>query len=254
MCVLPANGNKLKNAEAVYALAMEAGFRVKFNNQRVTDEAPLYILPSIDGDQYLKNDQVFEILDRVEQGATLYVSFGAAHFSEFTRIFGLKSNGVYKYGDAHTANFSFGSFPYSNDKDYLWEAVDAEVLARDETGNVIFAKHKYGKGTIYALGFALETLAINGKNGLSPDESAPYYKVYELIAGKLDHPASVNDPYIGVTTGTLPNGSIIAAYMNYAGCDRPYTPLFKEGYKAELLFGDEKVLPKCSGAIYRLTK
>lgn len=38
---------------------------------------------------------------------------------------------------------------------YLCESIGAEVLARNDEGNVIMAKNKLGKGVVYFLGFVI---------------------------------------------------------------------------------------------------
>ena len=255
--LLPHDDEKQNNATCCVLLSKQAGFNVRIrNSEEPPEDSPLYIIPSISGWAPLNSNPWNQVLDKVRNGADLYVSFDGGSMTEFEEVFGLESQGMVKNGPAHTARFSFGEISYTSLFDIHAKSVGAEVLAVNEEGNPVFTRNKLGKGHVYFLGFPLEHIVSAETYGFSPDRTQPYYQIYRCFAGKaLDANIIQSDnPYLGVTQSRQGDGSYLTAILNYSEKPIKYDGQIKTGWQSEVLYGQTDVIPSCDGLILRLTK
>lgn len=255
--LLPHDAEKQHKATSTILLARQAGFNVRIrNSEQPPEDAPLYLIPSITGWAPLNSNPWNQLLRRVQEGAELYVSFGGGSMTEFEEVFGLTSHGMVKSGRTHTARFPFGEVKYTTSMEILAASVGAEVLAENEEGNVIFAHNAYGKGSIYYLGFPLEQMISEECFGFQPDRTQPYYKIYQCFAGQAIAAGVVrsDNPYLGVTQSRQPDGSLLAAVINYGDRPAQFDGQVQQGWKTELLYGDGRVIPPCDGLVLRCTR
>ncbi len=255
VCVLPKE-NRFPKAAACYTLAKEAGFNVKIVTDQVP-EADAYIIPSIEfwAGMHRRNWDV--ILDRVENhGASLLITFDGGVLTEFERITGLRSNGYRHSLGAHTASFSFGEITYRSRKEMLLESIGAEVLARNEEGNVVFSRNSLGKGSVYCLNFGLEANAWAMPEGMNPEVTQPWYKIYELFGRVLRkrYLVQTDCPFIGITQSKLEDGAYIVTAINYSDVPRKLHAAIKDGYSPEVLYGDPDTIPACEAVIFKIIR
>ena len=257
ICVLGRTSKKQENAIGAYVLAKEAGFNIKIVNcETVIPKAPLYIFPAATGYQVTYRRTWDTLLERVaEEGADLLVTHENGSFTEFEKVFGIRSNGR-ENGVRHVAHFNGFDIPYYKSKDFLTEATTAEVLATNEAGSAIFTKKQFGKGYIYYLGFPVEQFAVDMTNGLDPEKTASFYKIYREFAKKMidKHLVISENPYVGITIGKEDDGSYIVAAVNYS--EKTVEPKFvvKDGWKKEILYGNFDSIPRCDALFMRLIR
>ena len=252
--LLPTDANKQSNACASIMLAKQAGFNVQIrNSEELPEDAPLYIIPSISGWAPLNGPSWDALLQKVRQGAELYVSFDGGSMIEFENTFGLESNGMIKDASVHTAHFPFGAIEYSATFQMLVSSRGAEVLAQNEEGNVVFARNPYGKGAIYYLGFPLEQMVSKQCFGFQPDKTQPYYQIYRCFASAAIRQSLIenDNPYLGISQSLQTDGSYLVAVLNYGSQPMPYHGTLRSGWTAEILYGNSEVIPPCDGLIMR---
>ncbi len=255
VCVLP-KGARQDKAIVAYILAKQAGINLSIIN--CCDDLPktnIIIFPGCCGGAFVNKEDYDKLFERVEQGASLYVSAFNAQFCEFEKKFGLRSLGMAKKQKQHTAHFPFGSIEYFNEKEILLEANGAEVLAVNEEGNPVFTKHRLGKGFVYLLNFGLEQIAAERYNAY--DESFGLYKVYQLIEAVEkaadDYLIRINDPCIGVTESACQDGYIVTA-VNYSNKTVALNYSVKKGYVVEIIYGNSSNLRGCDATIFKVSK
>jgi hypothetical protein len=257
VCVMPDGERQLKGTSA-FILAQEAGFNLTFTyNGQPVPESDLYIVPSISGWSVMYKRTLDYILDRVENhGAKCLFTYDGGDFIEIENIFGVTSYGVKKSKKTHRARFAFGDLEYYSDKEVYMKSVGAEVLARNEEDNVVFARNSYGRGSIYFLGFPVEKLAYAATDGFNPDRTQPYYQIYRYFAKEqiASYIVQTDDPFIGITQHPAEDGSFCITAINYSDKDRK--PLFKVkgGWELEVLYGDIEQIPACDGLILQAKK
>lgn len=257
VCITPSN-SQWPGASIAFVLAKQAGFDITFRHfTQSIPEAPIYIIPSIEGWAPLYREVYDFVLDRVENhGASLYISTDSGLLTTFEQVTGLRSLGMRKSGVRNTGHFKLDgetvSLDYVCNKELLSEAIDAEVLAKNDAGNVVYARHSYGKGYVYLLGFGLETYLYNRNLTFSTGNMPPYYKIYaefakEAIEARI---LRAGDTIIGVTEHPTDDGNAIIIAVNYG--DKPVNPQFKvkEGYKLTVVYGSAETIEGCNGAIF----
>ena len=255
--VLPHEGNPFVKATSAFVLAQEAGFNVSV---RKTDtalpECGAYIVPCIEGWSVMRKQTLDFLLDRAKNhGAKVLFTYDGGDFICIDEIFGLRSNGLYQQNQTHTAHFPFGDLKYTAKWNVQMESVGAEVVARNEEGNIVMSRNAYGKGEIWFLGFPLETLASNMVDGFRPDRNEPFYQVYRLFAKDAcdSYVMQTENPFIGITQHMEGESGYITA-INYS--DAPQNPEFAitDGWTYEVLYGSTDQIPACDAAILKVKK
>ena len=216
----------------------------------------MYLIPSISGWAPLISNPWNRLLEKVAEGADVYVSFDGGSMTEFETVFGLESRGMVKNGPQHTAHFSFGDIEYRASFDMLVTSVGAEVLAVNEEGNPIFTRNRYGKGNVYFLGFPLERLVAAQPYAFRPERTQPYYRIYQEFAGGAIEQSLVRtaNPYLGVTQSRQEDGSYLVAILNYGDAPAAYDGCLQPGWQAKALYGQEEVIGACDGLILHCTR
>lgn len=257
VCILP-KGEKYPRAASSYILAKQAGFNIRIENcDGIPSDSKAYILPAIEGWEVTFRRTYDYILDRVEKhGAKLLITYFGGHLTEFERVTGLTSLGMQK-GSTHTAEFSFGKITYTPVRELILESVGAQILATNESGNIVFSKNKLGRGLVYFLNFSPEMVAFEQTNGFNPDLNDPYYMVYKEFAKDLieNYIVKSNDPQICITQSKNEDGTYIVTAINYSNTDRIFSPCIKEGWVLENIYGElDKPIGKCNGLVIKAKK
>ncbi len=260
VCVLPRFGAKNQAMFigcSSYILAKQAGIELTLRSCDTTlPKSRAYILPCIEGWQVTYRRTYDFLLEQVhDHGADLLVTFDGGSLACFEEVFGLRSLGVQEYG-RRRAEFAFGSVEYSGSREILLESVGAEVLAKNEDGNIVLARNAYGAGHIWFLGFPLEKLAFARLNGYDPTKNPPYYKIYELFGKSClpPHPVTCDDPFVCLTHTPEDSGTYLVSAINYSNTAREPRLAFADGYTYEVLYGTPGRIEKCDGVILRVKK
>lgn len=170
-------------AFGTFILAKQAGLDIEFcyNTQKIP-EANAYILPSLSGAQYMSIHALKEILSRVENGASLYVSFDACEgFADFEKTIGLKVLYRQRMVSADKVELGGETFEFMRTFKTTYAESGAEVIARDDKDTPVMSKTKYGKGTIYFVAYPLEKIAGDTPSVISGENETAYYKFYEAM-------------------------------------------------------------------------
>ena len=117
---------------------------------------------------------------------------------------------------------------------------EATVLAKEEDGNPVFLRSRYGKGTIYLLTFPIESDLATLTGAFDKGQPA-YAGIYKQIAQSLiaERVLVQDNPFIGVTEHSLAENEKIVILINYSQEDITVKPVFKSGWKiAKNLYGD----------------
>lgn len=255
VCVLTDWEREVK-ATATYTLAKQAGINVGFKSigDNIGD-TDLIIVPSAHSDTFFSKDTYDDIINRVQNGATLVLSVSNVHFCDFEKNFGLRSRGMARMNKTHTAHFPFGDINYSSEKEILLESAGAEILAVNEENNPVFTKFKLGKGYTYLLNFDMEFAASKTYNVYceSPLMSDIYKMVDKVSEKAKDYAVYTNDSRVGVTESGCEDGTRIVTVINYSDEDisnLEYT--VKDGVNLVPLYGSLDNLPHCDAAIFKI--
>lgn len=249
---------------ASYILAKQAGLEVTFRNCSQTEqmpEVPIYILPSISGWRVTFRETYDYLIDRVENGgATLYISADNGMLTEFERFCGLRSHGVFRGNRAETLHITTtdGTFalPCGGNAHIALESIGAEVMARNDEGNPLFARHRLGKGWVYFLSLPLEEMLWKEPGSFADAAERPYYQLYREFGRKQIECKLVTsrNPMIGVTEHQQSEQEAVIVAVNYDSKCHATEFVLQDGWSLEPLYGELHTLDGCHGAIYRALK
>ena len=172
-----------------YCLAKQANIDVDFAYALdPIPDAKVYILPSIQGNQPITKYRLMELLDKVKNGANLYISYYNSLFRDFPEISGLKVRGR-RFADG-PLNMELGEDCIVLDKiselyKYNIESCDGEVLVAAD-GQPVFVRKSYGKGNIYTLLYPLEKMLSEKPGGFSDSTLPKYNAIYREFVKNVD--------------------------------------------------------------------
>ena len=199
VCILSPYQNTFRTGLASFVLAKQVGIDMEFSYILDTiPEAKAYFIPSLKGANSCSADFIEEIMHRVENGATLYLSAQDGFIKNLGKDFGFRINRrkeinkPCKLKMADTELDAFVNAFYDIDK------TSAVSLATDENGNDLFLKSPYGKGTVYFSMFPVESFICEK---IDAYENSKYYRIYEEVkkSFKTDKVATCDNHLIGMT-------------------------------------------------------
>ena len=218
VCVIAHSGDGWQTAYGTFMLAKKAGIEVEFSYIDDTlPEAKAYLLPSLHGSLSVYKHQFNRLMDKVEKGATLYVSIDDVIFCDPLEIFaGLRVENRGKPLGDETVTINGKTIPlYSTYRSILSES-GAEVLLRDNKGNPVMSKMNHGKGKIYFVSVPIEDNAANIPHMISGENEICYENFYKLIPELRNEQKKISsdNPYVGLTEHPEENGRK-AILVNY---------------------------------------
>ena len=237
-----------------FILAKRAGLTPKIvSSAREIPDSKLYILPSLTGWASLYKEPYDFLIGKVKAGATLLITVDSGLICEFEKVTGLISSGMASGGrsEMKLCGETLG-IEYS--KKFSLEPYGAEILARDASGNVVFAKNKLGGGYVCFLGFPVENQLWRRQGAYEP--GTPDYSVIYKTAAKeiLDKkPMRLSDPEVSLTLH--PDGeNYYAVAVNYINEERDSKPVIADGWSFEPIYGELSKVEPCGMAVGRLVR
>ena len=208
-------------AYSAFVLAKQAGFDIEFQYcTQPIREADLYLLPCLSGHAMISRRRMTELLVRVEQGATLYMSLDTGLPSGFEAMTGLEPQSREKRCD-------FGplvlrglggepTIPSAGEFKVRFRPTRADVLAIEEDGNPAFTVAEYGKGRVFFLSVPLEMMVTRTPGALHRADAPPYWRVYRYVAQEVIERRIVRKrhPMLGVTEHPVDDGRLIVVAVN----------------------------------------
>jgi len=213
---------------ASYILARQAGIMPEYQTTaQKPRKASVYFFPNVEERGHMPNSIWIDLKEKVRDGATLYLSIGESCFLTGMDLFcGMQI--VKKTSESRNINVNFGDFSLSvNRKDNpVYESCGAEVLAKDQDGNPVFFRNRYGKGSVYTLCFPIERIAHGASGGFDSDA----YRIYRKV---LSVPQLVEDGVRDVTTSCHYVSSTTALVPVVNNSPNPYNgrPVVADGWR-----------------------
>lgn len=252
----------LEVLRASFMLAQKAGFNVDFTYALdPIPDAPLYILPSLDGHKAISKSRLKELLKKVEEGAVLYLSLGKALFRQMPELAGVDFASRRLEEKETVLSFHGEKLPVKTDAVFEIESVRAEVLAKDSEDTPVFFRNRYGKGAIYLFTIPLEKYLAKRQGAFYQKDMPRYDQIYRevAIAAGVKGMVESDSPFVCFTEHYGENGEIYVFAINYSHIKQCCRLTVKEGYHLLPVHGpmvEEGILEleKCDGALYLLRK
>ena len=253
-CILSFDQNRQNMAIASLILGKQAGIDLDVSHDLDGNipDFDFYIMPSVSRWAVIYKQVWDALLEKVKSGATLCITFNNGHLVDLPEVIGAESEGLMT-NISHSVKIGDEVLHYDGNE-ILLNPTTAEVLLKNEEGNPVLLKNKFGKGYIYFVNFNIEGVVLGQVDGFNKD---PYYLIYKEVAKEIIDAkiVSTDDPNIGITINPESDNSLVVSILNYN--DKPIVPdiKIKDGYKVkEVLYGNLNEIPGCNGTIIRLTK
>lgn len=236
VCILTQGQDQWAVAYGTFTLAKQAGLDIQFCYcDDEIPEASVYIIPSVVGLTAITRHTMDEILRRVENGASLYLSNDNAILSPFEQITGLRPN--YRKEQLHKDTIEIlrecdekcilevCSSVYMN-----ISAVSAKVVAQTEEKEPALTKNRYGKGIVWYCNYPIE----HDAGVTSNIEKKQWYKIYEAMnLRNKEKIAGKSDPLVGVTEHVINETQRVLVLVNYESIEKDVRIFLKKGWRIE---------------------
>ena len=144
-------------AHSSYILARQAGIMPAFANPEAKlPDAKFYFLPNALGRAYLTIERWEQLKAKVRDGATLYLSWNDTFLDSMEEVGGIEIASRQKVGGLDTCDFGDFKMAFGYSVKRRFNALTAEVIAKNQDGEGVFFRNKYGKGTVYVFAHNFE--------------------------------------------------------------------------------------------------
>ncbi len=243
---------------AAYILAKRSGLEAGFcyAPDRIPD-SDLYILPSVKFDKAITNTNLIKLLDKVKNGAVLYISLSRAYFRNVCSMAGVTVENMTVGNENREMVFEDGEeLPIISAAKYEIIPEACEVLAKDKGGTPIFVKNKHGKGEIFFLFAPLEEYLANKKGAFYDTDTPNYERIYNEISRSAKKKLVSSDSKFILTTEHEDGDDRFILAVNYSNHKQSAELHAPEGYKLTALWGEsfdgKKVtLEACDGILLK---
>lgn len=135
---------------SAYILARQAGIMPRFANpEEKLPDANCYFLPNAHGRAFLTIERWEELKARVRNGATLYLSWNDTFLDSMEEVGGIEITYRERTGGADKCDFGDFKRTFGYSVKRRFNAITAETIAKNQDGEGVFFRNKYGKGVVY---------------------------------------------------------------------------------------------------------
>ncbi len=247
VCLLTHGQDSWGAAYSAMILARQAHFDLVFRkaDQRLPD-ASLYLLPSLSGASPLPQQAWETLLDRVANGAILYLSIHDAFLSSFQDALGLQINSRFKTPaplQIRLLSEPPTDPPFTVPATYGYELAipgSARILAEDQEKRPLYVQIPFGKGQMFFLTFPLEIQLASVPGCFHRPTAPPFWKLYAAFTPWLRRERLLHalPPEIGATEHPLDRSSRVLVLVNHSPATREFSFLLPHSWKIQqILYG-----------------
>lgn len=223
VCLLTQGQDQWGVAYSSFVLAKQAGLDLRFAYvDQPLPEASLYLLPCLSGHLILPRRRWLELLARVEEGATLYLSLADGLPSGFEPVVGLEPQTRERRREFEPITLSgvFGepSLPGCGSHRVRHRVTHAQVLGTEADGSPAFTVASYGRGRVFFLNAPIEMWHTQTPGSFHADDAPQSWRIYRHVAADLlaQRAVSKSAPALAVTEHELPSGERVIIAINHS--------------------------------------
>jgi len=259
VCILTHDQDCWANAFGSFVLGKQSGVDIEFQyaDQPIKDSS-VYMMPGITGQYIMPRRRWIELLSKVKEGATLYISMDDGTLTEFEEVTGLQViSRCNRPTDTTLRVLSAASHPkgtLSRSNRLKCTAVNADVLGTDSESLPAFTRAQYGKGTVYVLLAPMEKYLATTSGAFQDQDVELWSSIYRMVVGKSNKVLKNLDTNIGVTEHELSLQERIIVAVNYTpgGIDWKYD--LAEGWKLKTTYRGLPAVAGSDAAVFAIEK
>ncbi len=233
VCILSIDQDTWCVGYGAFLMAKKAHMNLRFADcRKAIPESPVYIIPSVNGLKALPRRFWMDMIERVKNGATLYLSLDDCLISPFEQVTGLRVLTHSRALSTDTVSYAGHAFPLSSKYRLITESVGAEVLARSDKGDPAFTVHQLGKGKVYCLLYPVETVS-GAEPGVTDGENAHPLEAFYRPLRSDAYCADTDCPTVGLTEHWSDDHRRILVLFNYEPYPQKSQLILKPGWRAD---------------------
>ena len=245
VCIIPRGLGVSASKVAVntFLLAKQAGIELEFQySEQPLKDSDLYIMPSLLGNRFITKHRFSKLLEKVKNGATLYISTDECLIGKFTELTGLTVASRERSDKERLISLNGETYPVKGAYKYNIDDVSSIVLATDENGNPVFVCNNYGKGKIYCLMAPLESYLSKKCEAFHSENALPYCNFYKQLeyAGSNNKTVFSDNLQICVTEHPIDSERHIVIAINYSSSVQKASLSFKDGWEVSTVYYGSK--------------
>lgn len=236
VCILSGASEHWENAYGAFMLGVQSGRYIDFcHEEQSLKDSDCYILPCVFDYRGLPKCQADLLDEKIRNGAKLLITYNGGVTRDFEKWTGLRIHG--NEGVQNTINFNLEEsvLTINRERNLLLESATAQIIARDQDGNIAIAVNKYGKGSVTFVNAPLETFYTKSYY----PENTELYKIYENFFKEKKQIVTLNNPFVFRTVHKLFNGKIGIMLYNFENEKNEIDFVLDDKYAIEsVLFGE----------------
>lgn len=219
ICLLTNDQDDWAAAFGAFVLGKQAGLEMDFRQiEQPLVDAAVYLLPGLKGGAAVPRRKWAALIDRVRQGATLYLSLDDGIVPHFNAIAGVDVIGRSQSTEPCAMKLADGTvMPLRTAERLLVRNRSAEILGtRADDGAPLFWRHRLGQGTVIVLAAPIEVnLTLTPK--AFDDDAAPFWKTYAAVAAFLPagSMSAKDNPHVAITRHRLSESRHVVVAINH---------------------------------------
>jgi hypothetical protein len=243
VCILTQGQDSWATALGSFILAKQAGIEIEFQSaDQPLKSSDLYFLPSVSGLSPISRRRMMAILERVNEGATLYLSINDGFLSSFEDLTGLEVRTREHRSVPSEAIFDEKlTLPILGTIKLSMTPTRATVLGSEADGNPAFTYAEYGKGRIYFLSFPMEEELVKRAGSFHGSDARPYWSIYTILRDSMPCRRILlkTHPQVGVTEHPLDAERRVVVMINYSPQPVMFSFSLVAGWQEEtVLYGE----------------
>ncbi|MBQ9771629.1 MAG: cellulase family glycosylhydrolase [Lentisphaeria bacterium] len=213
VCVLTEEQDCWMAAYGAWVLAKQAGFDLEFQyaDEPLRDSG-FYLVPMISGLNNMPRSRYMELMEKVNQGATLLCTFDGACLAPFDTFFGVTSEYQENYNGTAEAEVSGITLSFDFSTKITLSSCGAEILLSDAENKPMLTKNQYGKGNVFFLTYSPERAIVKWNRAVEK----PYYELYKRCFADILSSREIQsgNPDVTVTIHPVDDSTCYAVLIN----------------------------------------
>ncbi len=180
-------------AYMTYVLSKQAKMNIEFaDSQYEIPDAPVYMLPSVKGSECMPKESYLALLEKVKNGATLYISTDYSILAGFEKLTGNRISDRDSSGLTGKFILNGKEIEYAANGHLYYENITSQQVQTP-----LITKNSYGKGTVYFVGFPVEAMLIDKHRGFDGNVSEIYSEIFKDVI--TAHPIKIKNENVALT-------------------------------------------------------
>ena len=226
-----------------YILARQAGIMPRFASpEDKLPEADCYFLPDAKGRACLTIERWEELKAKVRAGATLYLSWNDTFLDSMEEVGGIEVAYRQHTGGADVCDFGDFRQTFGYSVKRRFNALTAETLAKNQNGEGVFFRNRYGKGKVYVFAHNFERTHY-AASGKYEDDA---WKVWAMVR-PVERLLATGDKNVFASEHCFGGGHCGVLVVNNSGRTYAGVPSLRNGWRVSRALTDDSASAKWEG-------